>query len=354
VLTITGTGFSVNMTVTVDNSLCKLISANFTTLECQAPPNPTSTDKLVDLVVSQGASTSATLPASYNYDFSRTPVISLIQPSVLSVTGRQLITCTGTSLPTLSLGVELNGRQVSIISSNATHLILRSPPMQPGFYDLSVHIPGIGLARVPSQIEYRLYVASFLPRIGSISGGTLITVSGDGFDAATCLNNQVVFGLTQRCQVIDCASTWLRCRTSSAHVQHVVTNMGVDPYLGKGYAWSQPQLKISLGDSVKWTWTPPVGITSVSYRVVQTEDAIGKEAVGFASGPGSPTGSFTFQFNQPGVFYYWSDVVDATGLVSFRGSVEVTTSVDKALELAVFRDGVRAQARPEATPSNEG
>jgi len=31
------------------------------------------------------------------------------------------------------------------------------------------------------QIEYKLYVSSLRPNIGSIKGGTLVTVYGDGF-----------------------------------------------------------------------------------------------------------------------------------------------------------------------------
>lgn len=52
---------------------------------------------------------------------------------------------------------------------------------------------------------------------------------------------------------------------------------------GKGYAWSQPYLTINTGDSVKWSWQPPVGITGVAYQVVQVQDAVSYSPIGFSS-----------------------------------------------------------------------
>jgi hypothetical protein len=47
-------------------------------------------------------------------------------------------------------------------------------------------------------------------------------------------------------------------------VVHEITNDGADPYHGKGYAWSNTHLKINLGESVKWTWKPPVSVQKVT------------------------------------------------------------------------------------------
>jgi len=52
---------------------------------------------------------------------------------------------------------------------------------------------------------------------------------------------------------------------------------------GNGYAWSQSYLTISTGDSVKWSWKPPAGITGVTYQVVQVRDAVSYAPIGFSS-----------------------------------------------------------------------
>jgi len=72
-----------------------------------------------------------------------------------------------------------------------------------------------------------------------------------------CDQNVVTFG-SQRCQVANCSSNWIQCETSSAFMTKAVTNEGSDPYHGKGYAWSDPHLTVSIGESVNWSWKPPV------------------------------------------------------------------------------------------------
>ena len=116
--------------------------------------------------------------------------------------------------------------------------------------------------RVNDQIEYQLSVSSFTPRVGSIRGGSVVNVYGQGF-STECSMNQVRFG-SQRCKVLNCSNNWITCETSSAYVVHEITNNGADPYHGKGYAWSNTHLKINLGESVKWTWKPPVSVQKVT------------------------------------------------------------------------------------------
>ena len=50
-------------------------------------------------------------------------------------------------------------------------------------------------------------------------------------------------------------------------------------------------------------------------------------------------GSFTYQFNTPGIYYYWSGLVDSN-TISFRGIVEVIDGNDKELEINVKLNGI--------------
>ena len=85
-----------------------------------------------------------------------------------------------------------------------------------------------------------------------------------------------------------------------------------------------------------------VGITTVKYSVIQTADAISFEQAGFSSGEPKAIGSFTHQFNQPGVYHYTSGYVESTRQILFRGIVEVLSSMDKELEIDVQLNGISA------------
>lgn len=258
----------------------------------------------------------------------------------MSVLGGQIVTAFGNNLPVFTSGIKFGEVEVSVLTTNSTHLIIRSPSLPPGLYKLNILIEGLGMVKVNSQIEYKLFVSSFTPRIGSIRGGSLVTVYGEGF-STECQLNQVAFG-TQRCKVIECNEQWLTCRTLNAYTTYKLNNDGSDPYHGKGYAWSKPHLTINVGESVQWTWQPPTGINTVRFGVFQTADPISFKQAGFGSGPQSPIGSFTYQFNQPGIYYYSSGYVEATKQIVFRGVVEVVDSQDKELEINYHLGNIEA------------
>ena len=106
-----------------------------------------------------------------------------------------------------------------------------------------------------------------------------------------------------------------------------------------GYSWTKPYLTINKGDSVKWSWQPPKGIQGVKFQVIQVADAEAYDPIGFNSGVATATGSYLVQFNQPGVYYYWSGYVEDSEQITFRGVVEVVDSIDKELELNVNLNG---------------
>ena len=46
-------------------------------------------------------------------------------------------------------------------------------------------------------------------------------------------------------------------------------------------------------------------------------------------------GTFTYQFNTQGTYYYWSGFVDSNQMISFRGVIKVGISVDVTLPVQV-------------------
>lgn len=68
-----------------------------------------------------------------------------------------------------------------------------------------------------------------------------------------------------------------------------------------------------------------------------------RERAGFWSGPPSESGSFTFQFNKPGTYFYWSGYIEQSKVVNFHGVI-VVLDVDevKNLEIEVTQNEIKA------------
>lgn len=67
------------------------------------------------------------------------------------------------------------------------------------------------------------------------------------------------------------------------------------------------------------------------------------EHEGFWSGPPTERGSFSFQFNNPGTYYYWSGYIEQSKVVSFQGVI-VVLDIDevKNLEIEVTQNQINA------------
>lgn len=76
---------------------------------------------------------------------------------------------------------------------------------------------------------------------------------------------------------------------------------------------------------------------------MQVADASSFTPIGFSSGDPTPYGSFSYEFNQPGTYYYWSGYVEESQQITFRGVVSVLDSFDKQLEVDVQLNGFKAQ-----------
>lgn len=98
-----------------------------------------------------------------------------------------------------------------------------------------------------------------------------------------------------------------------------------------------------MGDYVEWSWQPPVGITGVTYKVEQVADSSSTQAIGFTSGDPTAYGIYRYQFNKPGLYYYWSGYVESSGQISFRGLIDVKDTLDRELEINLKLNGFKAQ-----------
>ena len=81
----------------------------------------------------------------------------------------------------------------------------------------------------------------------------------------------------------------------------------------------------------------------MAFKVEQVSDSASTQAIGFTSGDPTSYGSFKYQFNKPGLYYYWSGYVESSGVISFRGLINVKDTLDRELEINLELNGFKAQ-----------
>ena len=93
------------------------------------------------------------------------------------------------------------------------------------------------------------------PNAGSVLGGTIVKITGEGFSDDECSNLTVKLGEKYTCDITECTNTYLICETKRIASTKVVGNQGTHPTFGFGYKWSPATANIYPGDKVTWQWT---------------------------------------------------------------------------------------------------
>lgn len=106
------------------------------------------------------------------YNGSSVPTVTDIKPNVLSVEGGESVNVTYLNFDSdfSNIKVEIGEHLVSISSVGENEFSFISPPMEPGVYNLNVLISDKGNAKIAAVVEYKLFVTSFTPKLGSIKG----------------------------------------------------------------------------------------------------------------------------------------------------------------------------------------
>lgn len=94
---------------------------------------------------------------------------------------------------------------------------------------------------------------------------------------------------------------------------------------------------------VRWSWKPHNVVAGLKFMVQQLKNPASIDPEGFWSGPPTETGSFTFQFNNPGTYYYWSGYIEQSKVVNFHGVIVVfDIDEEKDLEIEVSLNEIKA------------
>jgi hypothetical protein len=223
VLTISGAGFYSgsklsNNIVMMGNQACNIITATTRRLTCVTPPttDATATPSAISNSTSAGLVTvnisvnGLAFGSQFKYEVSATPLVTMMTPTAVSSAVTSIINFTLSNIDSSVLvGGFLNNVSVTLsnrvcevsytsVQSNSAVIscILKrtlTPPMPQQRLSPTVAIANLGFAAldadnsVPSggwKLDYCFRVSSVSPSLGSLAGGTTVSVFGCGFTAA--------------------------------------------------------------------------------------------------------------------------------------------------------------------------
>ncbi|KAM4704928.1 fibrocystin-L [Rhinophrynus dorsalis] len=235
-LTIHGSGFANTSGSTILQGLnCAIVSLNYTDIICDTMPG-NSQNINVNVYVN-GIPSKCLGSCSFSYSIgehaitSAFPIVIRNTSTILNITGFGF----GTNLDDIL--VYVGGMQLEVVNVNDTEISCIIDPIPTGSYTLKVIVLSKGLASgkliITSPAE-----ATLLTTSGSILGGTLLMIQGNGFDP---LNTVVLIGGAP-CQILSVTAGDVLCFTPpSATAKNVTVSIRVwfITYPALSYSYSE-------------------------------------------------------------------------------------------------------------------
>lgn len=224
-------------TVTVAGYPCNIVSRNYTHIICDTTPSPPQKG---NVVVNVGGITSlCSSDCSFQYSSSLVPTVSSISPN--SISGNQttvFVSGSGFGSQLEDLRVYAGNIVLEVKEVTDSQLRLLVGPLPAGPHTLKVIVMSKGLASGNPTLTSQAQ-ASLQPSSGSLAGGTLLTITGNGFAAG---NTSVMLG-PYSCPIMTLTPAMVNCLThafNETEVQVTIKVFGVNyPPLSFNYTRSQ-------------------------------------------------------------------------------------------------------------------
>ncbi len=268
-IVLTGTNFTGTVSsVSVGGVNCAspVVSTNVTTndtITCTLASNAGGSLGAYDVTVTNSNGVSGTSADKFTYQAA--PTVSAISPNGGAITTPQSVTITGTGFDTAnSATVTIGGATCTGLTvSSSTTITCTAPSLVAGSYDVIVTNSDLGTQAsntlsgayttqpAPTITSLDPAAGSGLLDAGSVNGGTVLVITGTGFD-----NPTVTFGTglgVPTCSVNSSSATSINCTTSAGAAglyDVVVTNEdGQDVTLTNGYTFRVAPDIVSLSRS---------------------------------------------------------------------------------------------------------
>jgi len=225
---ITGTDIQKEATVLFGNvPAAKINSVTSTSIEAVTPvhnpgkvdvkiTNPdTRSDTLLEAFTFEGGAPAVGGPA---------PTVSSALPNSGPVVGGTILTITGTDFQSGATVIFGQTPATAVVFSSATQLLATTPTHAEGSVDVIVIDPDGQSATAPSGFTYQPVpaptISGISPSLGTTAGGTLVTITGTGFQPGV-LGTTVTFGGVAATGVTVASSTQMNA-IAPAHAEGIV------------------------------------------------------------------------------------------------------------------------------------
>ncbi|XP_054983665.1 fibrocystin-L [Sorex araneus] len=208
-VTIRGSGFAVSsegIEVLMGYFPCQVLSVNYTTIECETSPAPQQLVKVTLLV--HGVPAECQGNCSFSYLESITALITRITPDSILGPVNVLIEGEGFGTVLEDITVFIGNQPFGAVEVNENNITVSVTPLPAGFHALRVVVGSTGLALGNLTVSSPA-IASVTPASGSLGGGTILVITGNGFTPG---NTTVTVG-NDPCQMIYVNLSEIHCHS---------------------------------------------------------------------------------------------------------------------------------------------
>jgi hypothetical protein len=179
-VTVSGINFvSYNASCRFGNMVVNTIEATSTMYVCKSPPSEPST-----VSVDVGTSGQSYTQNSVKFNYLVVPFITSIYPSVVPTSSGSIVTVYGSSFVPSQMICQIKTFDLFAVSFfvSSTTLIIETPVMLPGTYEITVSYNGVDFTSPISIVVIEdVNATQCHPSIASIRGGTFVSVMGNNF-----------------------------------------------------------------------------------------------------------------------------------------------------------------------------
>ncbi|XP_077023612.1 fibrocystin-L [Tamandua tetradactyla] len=208
-VTIKGSGFaasSASVDVLMGHLPCKVLSVNYTAIECETFPAP---QQLVDVdIFIHRVRAQCQGNCSFSYLDSLTPFVTHISPNFIKGSVKVLIEGEGFGAILEDIAVFSGNQQFRAIDVNENNITVLVTSLPAGLHSLRVVVGTKGLA-LGNLTVWSPALAWVSPASGSIGGGTILVITGNGFYPGST----VVMVGDDPCEILSVNSSEVYCRT---------------------------------------------------------------------------------------------------------------------------------------------
>ena len=205
--------------VEVGASQCVVKSTTYTEIHCETGEGTEGVETVKVSLQTNGFGQELNCtdsPCSFEYSAAVTTVVSDWSP--VNITGlTNIITLTGnfSGLDQGSISISAGPKSCELMTKSDTEITCRLTDLVSGSHDLSVRISPSGLADIQTSattVTVAGDIDTVTPNVGSINGGTEVTITGSVFDPDS---SEVHIG-DSKCEIVSVSHDSITC-VSSAH-----------------------------------------------------------------------------------------------------------------------------------------